>query len=210
MNQVVREHHVRMARPRARLDLAVLADAFAADGLHGISAAELAQRLGVAKPTLYVHGTSKDSLFLLAVEAEVERVVDRLHGAERAAAGRTARDRATAAVRALLDHAAARPAGARLLHRTAHHESSTVADDVRAAVRRVPDRMAETLRRDLSADGLDPALAPFLARALHAGAHALAEVRPGERRPARAVLAATLAEIVPLPQAPGPEDWPTA
>ncbi len=197
-----------MARPRARLDLAALADAFSPDGLHGVSASELAAHLGVAKPTLYVHGTSKESLFLLAVEAEVERVVDRLHGAERATAGATARDRATAAVRALLDHAAARPAGARLLHRTAHHASSAVADDVLATLRRVPDRIAEGLRRDLRADGLDPALAPFLARALHAGAYALAEVRPGERRPARAALAASVAQIVPPPR--GPQEWPTA
>lgn len=208
MNPMVQQHHVRMARPRARLDLAALADAFSPDGLHGVSASELAAHLGVAKPTLYVHGTSKESLFLLAVEAEVERVVDRLHAAERATAGASARDRATAAVRALLDHAAARPAGARLLHRTAHHASSAVADDVLATLRRVPDRIAEGLRRDLAADGLDPALAPFLARTLHAGAYALAEVRPGERRPARAALAASVAQIVPPPRAP--QEWPTA
>ena len=199
-----------MARPRARLDLAALADAFAPDGIHGVSASELAAHLGVAKPTLYVHGTSKESLFLLAVEAEVERVVDRLHGADRATVGRTARDRATAAVRALLDHAATRPDGARLLHRTAYHASSGVSPDVVATLRRVPDRIAVSLRRDLAADGLDPTLAPFLARALHAGAYALAEVRPGERRPARGVLAASIAQIVPLPAAPGPEEWPTA
>lgn len=210
MNRTVRQHHVRMARPRARLDLAALADAFAPDGLHGVTASELAAAIGVAKPTLYVHGTSKETLFLRAVEAEVERVVDRLHGAERATVGRPARDRATAAVRALLDHAAARPAGARLLHRTAHHASSDVARDVQATLRRVPDRMADGLRRDLAADGLDPGLAPFLARALHEGAHALAEVRPGERRPARTVLAEALAQLVPLPVAPGPEEWPTA
>lgn len=199
-----------MARPRARLDLAALADAFAADGLHGVSASELAARLRVAKPTLYVHGTSKASLFLLAVEAEVERVVDRLHGAERVTVGRPARDRATAAVRALLDHAATRPGGARLLVHTARHEASEVAPAVEATLRRVPDRIETGLRRDLAADGLDPTLAPFLARALHAGAYAVAEVRPGERRPARAALAAAIARIVPLPAAPGPEEWPTA
>lgn len=197
-----------MARPRAHLDLAALADAFAADGLHGTSSTALAGATGVAKPTLYAHGTSKEELFLRAVEAEVERVIDRLHAAERATAGQSARDRAAAAVRAILDHAAARPRGARLLQHTAHHADSAVAPQVAAALRRVPERLAAGLRRDLAADGHDPALAPFLARALHGAAVALGEIRPGERRPARAVLAATAAAIVPAP--PAPEDWPAA
>ena len=45
-----------MARPRARIDTAALADAFAAGGFHGTSSAALAAALGVAKPTLYVQG----------------------------------------------------------------------------------------------------------------------------------------------------------
>jgi AcrR family transcriptional regulator len=199
-----------MARPRAQLDLAALADAFAADGLHGVSAGALARAIGVAKPTLYVHGTSKDTLFLRSVEAEVERVADRLHAAERASAGRCARDRATAAAQALLDHAAARPAGARLLARTAHHGSSSVAAEVEAALRRIPDRLETGLARDLAADGLDPALAPFLARAVHGAAAALAEPRAGERRPSRARLAALAASVVPLPPALPADAWPAA
>lgn len=199
-----------MARPRARLDLVALADTFAADGVHGVSSQQLADALGVAKPTLYAHGTSKDALFLLAVEAEVERVIDRLATAERSAPGRCARDRATATARALLDHAAARPAGARLLSRTAHHATSDVAGAVAAALRRIPDRMTEGLRRDLAADGLDPAAAPFVARALHGAAIALAEVRPGERRPARGELAAVAARVVPTSPALAPEEWPAA
>jgi len=200
-----------MARPRAHLDLAALADAFARDGLHGASANGLAEVLGVAKPTLYAHGVSKDALFLRAVEAEVERVVDVLHAAERASAGRSARERSAAAALGLLDHAASRPAGARLLARTAHHASSTVAPDVAAALQRVPDRIAASLRRDLAADGLDPAPAPFLARALHGAVEALGEQRPGERRPARATLAALAAALVPPPPLPVVnERWPTA
>jgi AcrR family transcriptional regulator len=70
-----------MARPRANIDTAALADAFAADGLHGTSSASLAAATGIAKPTLYVHGASKEALFLRAVEAEVERVLSRLYAA---------------------------------------------------------------------------------------------------------------------------------
>lgn len=200
----------RMPRPRARIDLARLADAFAGDGLHGTSSAAVAAAVDLAKPTLYAHGRSKHALFLLAVEAEVERVLTRLHAAEQATAGRSARDRATAAVHALLDHAAARPAGTRLLATTARHRDSPVAVPVAEALRRIPHRMELALRRDLVADGLDATLAPFLARALHGAALALGEVREGERRPSRAVLAAAAAALVPPPPAPAATDWPVA
>lgn len=199
-----------MPRPRAHLDLEALADAFAADGLHGVSANALAAALGVAKPTLYAHGVSKESLFLRAVEAEVERVIDVLHAGERASVGRSARERATTTAHALLDHAADRPHGARLLARTAHHANSGVAAQVNAALRRIPERIAAGLRRDLAADGLDPEPALFLARGLHGAVQALGERRPGERRPARWRLAASAAALVPSPPAPTPEAWPTA
>ncbi|TML05800.1 MAG: TetR/AcrR family transcriptional regulator [Actinobacteria bacterium] len=199
-----------MARPRARIDTAALADAFAPDGLHGTSSAALAAATGIAKPTLYVHGESKEALFLRAVEAEVERVLTRLHAAEVATAGQPARRRAAAAAHALLDHAAARPLGARLLNRTAGHATSAVAAAVDAALRRVPDHIEAGLRRDLEADGLDPALAPFIARALHGAAAAVGDVRAGERRPARAALASIAAAFVPEPAAPVAAEWPSA
>jgi AcrR family transcriptional regulator len=199
-----------MARPRANIDTAALADAFAADGLHGTSSATLAAAAGIAKPTLYVHGSSKEALFLRAVEAEVERVLNRLHAAGSATAGRSARRRATAAALALLDHAAARPHGARLLAHTARHASSAVASAVDAALTRIPDHIEHGLRRDLDADGLEPALAAPLARALHGAAIALGDVRPGERRPARAALARLVAALVPEPAVPATTEWPSA
>jgi AcrR family transcriptional regulator len=199
-----------MARPRANIDTSALADAFAADGLHGTSSAALAAAAGIAKPTLYVHGASKEALFLRAVEAEVERVLTRLHAAEAATAGHPARRRATAAAHALLDHAAARPRGARLLAHTARHASSTVASAVDAALTRIPDHIEAGLRRDLDADGLDPALAAFIARALHGATTALGDVRAGERRPARAALARLVAALVPEPSPPAAGDWPSA
>jgi AcrR family transcriptional regulator len=197
-----------MARPRARIDTAALAEAFSADGLHGTSSSALAAAIGVAKPTLYVHGESKEALFLRAVEAEVERVLDRLHAAEAATVGLTARARAAAAARALLDHAAARPGGTRLLAGTARHASSSVAVGAAAAIARILDRIEAGLRRDLMADGLDPSLAPFLARAVLGASWALGEVRSGERRPARGVLAGLAASMVPDPPPEAQEEWP--
>ena len=198
MNRAVQKDNPAVSRPRAQIDAAALADAFAADGLHGTSSASLAAALGIAKPTLYAHGTSKEALFLRAVEAEVERVLDRLHAAEAATAGRSARDRATAIARALLDHAADRPAGALLLAHTARHGRSAVAFEVAAAVQRIPDRIEIALRRDLAADA-----AP-VARALHGAALALVDVGGS-----RATLAALAASVVP--EAPAEvETWPVA
>ena len=64
-----------MPRPRASLDTAALARAFAADGLHGTSIERVAAVSGLAKPTLYARGGDKEELFALAVEAEVERLL---------------------------------------------------------------------------------------------------------------------------------------
>src|SRR3954462_4977159 len=72
---------VTMARPRAQLDTAALARAFAADGLHGTPIDDVAETAGVAKPTLYARFGDKEELFALAVEAEVERLVARLDAA---------------------------------------------------------------------------------------------------------------------------------
>src|SRR5690349_4831798 len=126
-----------MPRPRARLDHARIAAAFAPDGLHGVSAAQVAARAGIAKPTLYAHGRSKEQVFLACVEAEVERLLDRLYAAEQRTRELTAARRAGALVLAILEHAARWPDSARLLHVTAHHRGSAVAGAVDAALERI-------------------------------------------------------------------------
>src|SRR3954468_4567839 len=95
-----------MPRPRARLDHAAIAAAFAPDGLHGVTAAQVAARAGVAKPTLYAHGRSKEQVFLACVEAEVERLLDRLYEAEQRTRDMTPAHRAGALILATLEHAA--------------------------------------------------------------------------------------------------------
>src|SRR3954471_22732062 len=72
-----------MPRPRAQLDTVALARAFAAAGLHGTSIDAVAAGSGLAKPTLYARGGSKEELFALAVDAEAERLLERLDGAAR-------------------------------------------------------------------------------------------------------------------------------
>jgi AcrR family transcriptional regulator len=72
-----------MPRPRAQLDTVALARAFAVAGLHGTSIDAVAAGSGLAKPTLYARGGSKEELFALAVDAEAERLLERLDGAAR-------------------------------------------------------------------------------------------------------------------------------
>src|SRR6478609_10570341 len=70
----------RVPRARASIDTTALAAAFAADGLHGTPIDRVVAAAGVAKPTLYARGGDKAELFALAVEAEVERLLERFEG----------------------------------------------------------------------------------------------------------------------------------
>src|SRR6187399_510039 len=142
-----------MPRPRALVDTAALARAFAADGLHGTPIEAVVAACGVAKPTLYARGGDKEELFALAVEAEVERLIDRLEGAERV----------SELARALDDHLVEAPEGSRLLLVTARHRSSRVASRVERSLQRIPDALAAAL---------DGERAELLAAALLGGAHA--------------------------------------
>jgi AcrR family transcriptional regulator len=201
-----------MARPKATIEPSKLVSAFAARGLHGISSEQLARLAGVSKPTLYAHGHTKESLFLLTVESEVERLLERLHCAEQLTRGRTARDRAKGTAHAILNHGAARPDGLRLLARITLDQLSTTTTTttVAAAVDRIPERITVALKRDLTADRLDATLAPSLARAIWGAAIMLATTPSGERRPNRERLAAIAASVVPPRPSLPPEHWPPA
>jgi AcrR family transcriptional regulator len=199
-----------MVRPKATIEPAKLVSAFAAHGLHGTSSDQLARLAGVSKPTLYAHGHTKESLFLLTVEAEVERLLERLHRADKLTRGRTARDRAKGAAHAILNHGAARPDGLRLLARITLDQPSTTTTTVTAAVNRIPERITVALKRDLTADRLDATLAPSLARAIWGAAIMLATTPSGERRPNRERLAAIAASVVPPRPSLPAEQWPPA
>ncbi len=153
-----------MARPRAQLDTAALARAFAADGLHGTSIDAVATAVGLAKPTLYTRGGDKQELFALAVEAEVERLLDRLHG------------ELIDLARALDAYVRDAPAGARLLLLTARHGHSRVAARVERSLHRIPSGLARAV------GGED---ADLVAAALLGGARAALDGGPSVERLAR-------------------------
>ena len=179
-----------MPRPRARLDPAAIAAAFAPDGLHGATTAGIARRARVAKPTIYAHSGSKDALFLACVEAEVERLLSQLADADLASRSLPARQRLTALAQAVIIHAREQPDGARLLHLTARHATSSVADAVDAALARLPARLAAILRADTT-----PEVAERVAPALLAAAAALALTTPAGE-PGAAMLGDAFATVL--------------
>lgn len=180
---------------RVEIDTSRLVEVFAPDGLHGVGMVEIARATGVAKPTLYRNHPSKDALFLAAVEAEVERLLERLYetwsdalaragegavGAGAAGAGAAGAreagpprdplaDAIAALARTLLAYGDEQPAGFRLLFTTAAHHGSTVADDVAGTLDRIVDRLTELLARH-PAWHADPADAELVAALLPAAA----------------------------------------
>lgn len=132
---------------RAEIDLRRLTDAFARDGLHGVGMVELARAGGVAKPTLYRAHPSKDALFLACVDAEVERLLDRLYATYARALDDTLDEVLAALASALFAYADERPLAFRLLFVTASHQTSTVAADVEGTLARIIDRLADLLVR---------------------------------------------------------------
>jgi AcrR family transcriptional regulator len=196
-----------MARPKAAIEPSALVGAFAAHGVGGVSSDELAAAAGVSKPTLYAHGHTKQTLYLLAVDTEVERLFERLHRADRLTRGRNARDRAKGTAHAILGHAAARPDGLRLIVRAAIDRGAPGGEGAALAVARIPERIAVGLKRDLATDGLDATLASLLAHALWGATLAIAAATR-DRHPRREVLAALAASVIPPPPTLPHDQWP--
>lgn len=180
---------------RVEIDTRRLVEAFAPDGLHGVGMVEIARVAGVAKPTLYRSHASKDELFLACVEAEVERLLERLYAAW-ASAPTTLLEAIAALVRELLAYADEQPAAFRLLFVTAAHGSSTVADDVAGTLDRIVDRLSELLARHQGWHA-DPADAELVAGLMPAATVNAVRRMPGEGRDALAARIAVL--LVPPP-----------
>jgi AcrR family transcriptional regulator len=188
-------------RPRAHLDYAAIAAAFAPDGLHGTTAAEVARRARLAKPTLYARGRSKDAVFLACVEAEVERLLGRLGEAELATRGAPARPRLAAVAGSIIAHGVELPASARLIHATAAHASSTVAGEVEAALARLPARVEAILRAVTT-----PGCAAVIAPALVGAAGALAMRPPADPAAAAQLLGEAFAAGLEPPAGAGADE----
>lgn len=68
-----------MARPRRQLDFRSVAEALTDPSLERASMDGVARHLGVAKPTLYRMAGSREELISLSIDAEAERLLERIH-----------------------------------------------------------------------------------------------------------------------------------
>ena len=124
-----------------------------------VTMAQVAARLGLAKPTLYRLAGSKEELVRICVDAETERLLDHLHRAMSGLDGAAALELAAEGLRAVERYAADSPGGFRLLfeQRGPHaHE----------ALARLEARLADLLRRNAQQAGRSPRHPDLLAAAL--------------------------------------------
>jgi AcrR family transcriptional regulator len=68
-----------MARARKQLNLLAVAEALTDPAFERASMADVAHRLGVAKPTLYRMAASRRELIGLSIDAEAERLLEEVH-----------------------------------------------------------------------------------------------------------------------------------
>ena len=141
-----------MARQRKQLDFRAVAEALTHPSIDRVSMADIARRLGVAKPTLYRMAGSREELIAISIDAEAERLVERIHRGGPPAVFQFARES---------------PAGFALLFGDRYPEA-------RQAVRRVENRLARD-SSDVAAAGLLGLVAGMARRAMEDGVLAEAE-----------------------------------
>ena len=141
-----------MARQRKQLDFRAVAEALTHPSIDRVSMADIARRLGVAKPTLYRMAGSREELIAISIDAEAERLVERIH--------RTGAP-------AIFQFARESPAGFALLFGDRYPEA-------RQAVRRIENRLARD-SSDVAAAGLLGLVTGMARRAMEDGVLAEAE-----------------------------------
>jgi AcrR family transcriptional regulator len=133
-----------VARPRKKLDFRSVASALTEAGSEDITMAAIAARIGVAKATLYRMAGSREELIAVCVDAEAERLVEQIHHG---------------GFRAFFRFVEDSPAGFALLFGGRYPQS-------RAAVRRVENRLSDSLAREARATGAPLEHANLLAAGL--------------------------------------------
>ena len=155
-----------MLRGPRRLDHRAASSVLAEGWGATVTMAQVAARLGVAKPTLYRLAGSKEQLVRACVDAEAERLLDHLHGTLAEMDGAPALELATAGLRAVEAYARDSPGGFRLLFERRGPEAHE-------AVGRLEARLADLLRRNAHQAGPWPDRPDLLAAALLGGAAAV-------------------------------------
>ncbi|MGH7820977.1 MAG: TetR/AcrR family transcriptional regulator, partial [Candidatus Binatia bacterium] len=139
------------APPEASRVLALQAGTavFGSRGLHAASMDDIARRAGFTKIVLYRQFGSKRDLFEAVVDAECERVIEYLFREYARALDLPLPEQIRVATRAFFEYAKKYPEGFRLLFLAGDPRDTVVEAKVKAALRRVFDRIADMLRRGL-------------------------------------------------------------
>lgn len=152
--------------PPLKLDLQAAAAVLAEGGEAPVTMAQVADRLGIAKPTLYRLAGSKAQLVNACVEAETERVLNHLHAGLSGLGGAPAPELLAEGLRAVGRYARESPGGFRLLFEGRVPEA-------RDTLRRLESRVAELLRANARQAGRGPQRPDLLAAALLGAAAAV-------------------------------------
>jgi len=180
---------IRMTSAERREQLIVVARSlFAEHGVDATSVEEIAAAAAVSKPIVYEHFGSKDGLYAVVIDREVQR----LEGAVREAfAIPSANDREIIerVALALLDYIDECPDGFRILSR------DSAAGSYASIMSDATIQTEELIRRGFIRQGYDPELAPSLGHALVGLVTMAGEAWLETRQPAKDVLAAQLVNL---------------
>lgn len=188
-----RPARVRMTSAQRRDQLIGVARAlFAANGVDGTSVEEIASTARVSKPVIYEHFGSKDGLYAVVVDREVQllqgsllKALTRPHQSPRSIL--------ESGVFALLDYIDGHPDGFRIISRDSSVGSSTgsyasILSDVAAWVEGL-------LAEDFGRHGYDPSFAGIYAQALTGMVGMAGQSWLDDRQPPKEVMAAHLVDL---------------
>lgn len=175
--------------------LTAAGEIFAEQGYHGTSMDEVAARVGVTKPMVYLYFGSKESLYLAYIERAGGELLDRLRKAS--PAGASAQDRLVAGVEAFFAFVDERRAGWAVLYREAAGQGGPLADQVAQLQRRVTALIQAALVDAARAAGVANAdvATDRLAHAVAGAGEGLANWWLGHPEVPRASMAATLTSL---------------
>jgi AcrR family transcriptional regulator len=157
---VSRRKRLTAAQRRIQL-LGVGRQVFASKGYNGGSVEEIARAAKVSKPIIYEHFGSKDGLYAVIVDREMDALVQRI--AQRISEG-SARQRFEGAVLAFLTYVKEEPDGFLVLTRDA---PMTIAGrGMPNVISDLAERIGDIFNQQFKAAGLNKKLAPLYAHAL--------------------------------------------
>ena len=163
---------------------------FAEQGLDATSVEEIAAAASVSKPIVYEHFGSKEGLYAVVVDREVQRLETAITQAL-ATTGARYREIIERGVLALLDYIDECPEGFRIISRDSSATTGSFASILTDTTMNVEDLM----RPGLEHRGFDPELAGPLGQALVGLVAMAGQTWLETRRPAKDVLAAQLVNL---------------